>query len=176
MTNSRTHYHPLSIWLHWLTALLFVAVIGAIELRGFLPRTLPLRTLLFKLHIYGGQLIFLMLALRVAVRLYHGAPEPGGDNKALLLVAKLVHALLYLLPASMIFTGIAMVMAGGREVAFLGFDLPQWITPNKDLQFMPHQIHEWIGKTIIALVGLHVAAALWHQYFLKDDLLRRMHP
>lgn len=176
MQKPRKHYHPPSIWLHWLVFLLFVAVISAIELRNFIPRGTPLRTTLLYIHIFSGQLIFILTLARLAVRLLYGAPEPGGDNKALVLIAKAVHALLYLFLGSMLFTGMAGMMAGDRDVVFLGLSIPQLISGNEDLQFSLRQWHEWAGMAIIALVGLHAAAAIWHHFFLKDGLLSRMNP
>lgn len=176
MLKIRDRYHPLSIWLHWLVFLLFIAVIGAIELRSFVPRGTPLRSTLFSIHIYCGQLIFILTLLRLAARSVYGAPEPSGDNKLLLLVAKVVHSLLYLLMGSMLFTGAAGMMAGEREVLFLGFEVPSLIAPDEDLRFTLRQWHEWIGKSIVVLVGLHAVAAIWHHFFLKDGLLQRMNP
>ena len=174
--TTRTHYHPLSIWLHWLVFLFFVLDIGAIELRGVVPLGTPLRSTLFKIHFYSGQMIFVLTVIRLAVRLYAGAPELGGNNPVLRLIAKAVHALLYVLLGSMVFTGMASMMAGDREVAFLGVTLPQWIESDEDLQFALRQWHEWAGFTIVALVTLHVAAAIWHHFFLRDGLLLRMRP
>lgn len=176
MLKIRDRYHPLSIWLHWLVFLLFIAVIGAIELRSFIPLGTPFRSTLFSIHIYCGQLVFILTVLRLAARIVYGAPEPGGDNKFLILIAKTVHALLYLLLGSMLFTGAAGMMAGEREVFFLGLEVPPLIAPDEDLQFTLRQWHGWAGKSVIGLVGLHTTAAIWHHFFLKDGLLQRMNP
>jgi len=36
------------------------------------------------------------------------------------------------------------------------------------------QVHTWSGRLLLALVLVHVLAALRHQFVLKDGLLRRM--
>jgi cytochrome b561 len=37
-------------------------------------------------------------------------------------------------------------------------------------------LHYWVATTIIMLAGLHAAAALFHHYVLRDDVLWRMLP
>jgi cytochrome b561 len=36
------------------------------------------------------------------------------------------------------------------------------------------EAHEFIGNTFYAVIGVHVLAALWHQFIRHDGLLRRM--
>ena len=38
------------------------------------------------------------------------------------------------------------------------------------------QIHEFGANLVFIAVGLHAAAALWHQFVLKDGLMQRMRP
>ena len=41
---------------------------------------------------------------------------------------------------------------------------------------MFHEVHEMLVKVLFVLVGLHVAAALKHQFIDRDGLLWRMLP
>lgn len=35
-------------------------------------------------------------------------------------------------------------------------------------------LHYWVGTGIVALAAMHAAAALFHHFVFKDDVLRRM--
>jgi cytochrome b561 len=36
------------------------------------------------------------------------------------------------------------------------------------------EVHEALRLALLGLIALHVLAALWHQFWLKDGLLQRM--
>jgi len=38
------------------------------------------------------------------------------------------------------------------------------------------ELHEFLGQAVLAVAFLHAAAALWHHYVRKDDILVRMLP
>jgi cytochrome b561 len=56
------------------------------------------------------------------------------------------------------------------------FFIPAWKTPNLFLTEIFHQSHTYISYAVIAIVGLHILAALKHHFLLKDNVLRRMLP
>lgn len=41
-------------------------------------------------------------------------------------------------------------------------------------QFWVGEIHEWGKPVFLALIALHIAAALWHHFYKRNDVLRRM--
>jgi len=54
------------------------------------------------------------------------------------------------------------------------FDLPDLLGKDKVLGHQLKEVHELLANVLIALVGLHVLAALKHQFIDKDGLLSRM--
>lgn len=66
--------------------------------------------------------------------------------------------------------------AQGKVIPFFELDLPALIGPDKALGNSLEDIHETIGTIGYYLIGLHVAAALFHHYFLRDNTLLRMLP
>ena len=62
-------YNGVSIALHWLTALLFVAVYAAIELRELFPKGTPTREAFKQWHFMLGLSIFVLAWVRIAARL-----------------------------------------------------------------------------------------------------------
>ena len=66
--------------------------------------------------------------------------------------------------------------ARGRPVPFWGLELPGIIGKNDALADFIIGVHVVGAWTLIALILLHVAAALRHEFMLKDNTLRRMTP
>jgi cytochrome b561 len=105
-------------------------------------------------HVWGGVTILVLALLRLVVRVGRGAPAlPEGGHPIADLVAKLTHIGLYL--------AIVVIPVTGIGAWFGGFNLAG-------------EVHEVLFNLMIALVALHVAGALYHQYVLKDGLIRRM--
>jgi cytochrome b561 len=50
------------------------------------------------------------------------------------------------------------------------------VAPNPELAELLKPAHALAAWSLIGLVGLHVAAALKHQFIDKDGLLERMRP
>ena len=171
---SKTKYHPASIFFHWLVLILVAAAVIAIELKGQFPKGSEPRELCKTIHGFFGQLIFIIMALRLLTRITFGVPQPINLKPSLALLARSMHWLLYaLLLISPIF-GILYFQYGGKEIHFFGFVWPQLITPNPEMKKLVEGIHEFLGNLLYFLIGIHALAGLWHHYVLKDDTLRRM--
>ncbi len=171
---SKKHYHPLSIFFHWLVFLLVVAVLGVIELKGQFSKGSEPRELCKTIHSLLGQLIFIAMLLRLAVRMIYGVPALAKTNSLLHLLTKTIHWLFYALLLTLPIMGLIFLQAGGKEVHFFNWTLPQWINPDPSIKKIFKELHEWLGNTIYFLIGVHALAALWQHYILKNDTLRRM--
>lgn len=132
---------------------------------------------LFQLHKSVGITILLLTLVRLTWRLTH-RPPPAVEGGFQGFLAKAVHTLLYAFMIAAPLTGWAVVSTSRIEVPTLLFGVVPW--PHLPLSRAMHEIAEeghellaWIG---IALVLLHVAGALRHQWLLRDGLLRRMAP
>lgn len=105
-------------------------------------------------HVWIGVAILVLGVARLGLRLGRGAPElPEGGHPMADRLAKLTHLGLYLI--------VMLIPATGIGAWFGGFNLAG-------------EVHEVLFNALMALVALHVAAALYHQYVLKDGLIRRM--
>jgi len=68
-----------------------------------------------------------------------------------------------------------MSSAAGYPPNFFGwYQIPMFISPNKEIADYFFNIHSISGYTLMILVGLHVLAALKHHFINRDGILKRM--
>jgi cytochrome b561 len=175
--NTTVRYGSFSIGLHWLMLLLFIAVYTLIELRGIYPKGSDPREAMKTWHFMIGMLIFWLTWLRLAARFSGPTPDiaPAPPNWQQIL-AKLVHLALYALMIVMPLGGWLLLSAAGKPIPFFGLQLPALIGENKELADQLKEIHEVFGTIGYYLIGIHVVAALYHNYFVRDNTLVRMLP
>ena len=175
--NTSTRYGSLTIGIHWLMLLLFVAVYGTIELRELFEKGSDPREALKTWHFMLGMLVFALVWLRIAARLSGPTPairpEPVAWQQ---LSAKLVHLALYALMIGMPISGWLLLSASGKVIPFFGLELPPLIDTDKELAKQIKEVHEFVGTAGYYLIALHVVAALYHHVIKRDDTLARMLP
>ena len=175
--NSTSRYGTLSISLHWLMLILFIAIYATINLREFYEKGSDPREALKAWHFMLGMLAFGLVWLRVAARF--SGPTPNitpAPAKVQMLSAKLLHLAVYALMIGMPLTGWLLLSASGKPIPFFGFELPALIGTDKDLAGQIKEVHEFVGTMGYYLLGLHAIAALYHHYIQRDDTLTRMLP
>ncbi|MDH1441817.1 cytochrome b [Pseudomonas sp. GD03721] len=178
MTRIQTQrYLPLSIALHWLMALLLVAVYACIELKGNFAKGSDTRELLKHWHFMLGLAVFALVWLRLLARLLSPTPaiEPPLPTWQSL-PAKLMHVALYALMIGAPLAGWLILSAAGKPIPFFGLELPALTSPDKALAGQIKEWHELAGVAGYWLIGLHAAAALSHHYISRDNTLLRMLP
>ena len=147
-------YLGIQIALHWLVAILIIvawftgeggeAAMEAVEDGG---------TAGFVPHVAIGLAILALVAIRVLVRLGRGAPAAVGEPGSLAVMASdWGHRLIYLLMIA--------VPLGGIGTFFLGLEVGD--------------VHALAANVLMVAALGHALMALYHQYVLKDGLLRRM--
>jgi cytochrome b561 len=85
-------------------------------------------------------------------------------------VAWTFYALMIVLPI----TGIVMMQADAKPVALLGFTLPTFVGLDKAWAHQVEDVHEWLGNAMMVLIGVHIAATLFHWKALGDNTFARM--
>ena len=56
------------------------------------------------------------------------------------------------------------------------FTLPHVVAPHARIGMLAGDVHTFLAWTLLVLIGLHVAAALFHFFVRRDDVLQRMLP
>jgi cytochrome b561 len=162
--------------LHWLTVLVLLAAASVILARELVSAKPP-RAWLLDLHRHLGLCVLLLFALRVGLRLRWGRlPAVATLAWPLRLAAALMHAALYASILLLPLLGWALSNAAGQPVHFFGLALPALVAPDFDLADQLLLWHQNAAWTLLALVVLHVAAALWHHFVRRDAVLRVMWP
>jgi cytochrome b561 len=180
-TPSIERYSATAIVLHWVLAL---AILSAFAVGLFLDDMpfSPTKLKLINWHKWAGVTILFLSVLRLLWRLSHRPPAlpdriqqamPGWQRAAYHGTHHLMYLLFFIVPL----LGWAYSSAKGFPVVWFGvLPLPNLVAPDKALAEQLIELHGAAAWTLIALVGLHVAAALKHQFIDKDGLLQRMRP
>jgi cytochrome b561 len=175
--NSRTEWGIVSQSVHWLTVLLVFATVGVALIMVEMP--LGVRKLeLYALHKSVGVLILGLTVARLAWRLSSPRPVALGPSRAYeRVLAHGVHIAFYIVLIALPLTGWLMSSAANFSVNVFGlFTLPDLVAPDKALEQTFKAVHTWLGWGLAGLLALHVAGALKHHFFLRNDTLRRMLP
>jgi len=172
-------YSPTARGFHWLTVgLLLVQIPLGLYMVSYGAATnfAPPTGQMYDAHKLIGLAILLVVVLRLGFRLAHGAPE---DEPTLepwqKVVSAINHWAIYLLLVAIPIGGWLAVSFYGPFKPF-GFDLPSLATENKALAEKVFYVHKVAAYALVALIALHVAAALYHYILRRDNVLGRMIP
>jgi len=126
-------------------------------------------------HASLNLVVMCLFLLRVYLRRKHGAPSATTNmSNWQVSLSKITHLGIYMLMASLFVTGLITALNVTDPLpAFAAYD---FTLGNKDetlFQFV-RQFHEAATQVMIALIALHVIAAIYHQVFLRDQVMSRM--
>jgi cytochrome b561 len=171
------HFDPIIRAAHWLTLLLLIAAFGlafAHEHAG----SRAAATALLQLHRSFGLTLWPVTLFRLAWRQISRFPPWPIDMPDWMRAAArgseyLLYALLLLLPL----LGLLQTNAHGDRVdLFLLGELPPLIGRDRALARQLLAAHEAVALLLLAVIGVHAAAALFHHFIRRDDTLNAMLP
>jgi cytochrome b561 len=164
--------------LHWLSAVLVIALLGL----GWFMVHADLKAAtnfdLYQLHKSLGFLSLALVLARVATRFLDASPPappamPHWERR----LARLAHATFYALLLAAALSGWLVVSAAIIPIPTRLFDLfviPNLVGPNVALAAGMTFVHYAVSRLIIALLIVHVGAALKHHFIDRDNVLTRM--
>ena len=156
-------YNTAAILLHWLTALIVLAMIGMGLWMVTIPPKTPPRELLFNLHKSLGIVVIMITLVRLGWRWSHPPPpwppEMEPWNKR---AAQIVHGLLYAALLVQASSGYLASEFGAYGIAFFGMDLPRWGSNSPDIRKFFLTMHGIGAFSAIVLIVLHSMAAIYH--------------
>ncbi|MFK8020474.1 MAG: cytochrome b [Pseudomonadales bacterium] len=177
--NSRQNfqYGWFDKFLHWLIALNITATL--IFSKGMSTLTDTEKLVEYGDHGMSVTTILICMIIRVIWRATHGFPQLPLSMSALQkLAAKLVHYLLYVVVFAQISVGLFLSSTTKQDFVATGYGINY-----TSLDLAPDDLHDFLLGihinlywVIIALIAVHVGAALKHHFIDKDQVLRRMLP
>ena len=163
---------------HWTTLLLiagaFIAVwIADPELIGRSSAAL-----IVQIHRSLGLTVVALTVFRLAWRWRARIPALPGDLPAVQKwAARANEVLIYMVLLTQPIVGLLYSNAYGVRVKlFLLFELPPVIARDLSLGEQLGAIHNFLGYSLLVLVGAHAAAALFHHFVRRDQVLNAMLP
>ena len=174
---SQQRYNLLSQLFHWSVAALIIGLIVTQKLHVAAPEASASAVWWIKLHISLGILLFIVVIPRILWARVSPQPAPLPGVAWTQTIAKLTHLALNLATLLIPISGYLRVVSKGRVAEFFGTPLPSLLGESPWINDLMHILHgEPMELALYVLVGLHVAAAIWHQYILRDGALERMLP
>ena len=176
--STQGRYTRTAIVLHRLIFALLVAQYAIGWTMPHIGRNTPVTTLI-SLHFSIGVLIIGVIVVRLIWRIVHGEPaSEGGIPLWQVRSARVIHWLLYLLLLVVPLLGWVNASYRGMPITFFGLaHVPQLVGLHAAGWGWTGDIHTLVAEyAILPLVGLHVAAALYHYFIRRDRVLQRMLP
>lgn len=173
-------YSNVAVTFHWIVvALVLTQVVIGFTFAELLPRG-PERAQLFTWHKTLGALILLLTLARLAYRLKNPPPPfPTELPHWRRIVAVWNHRLFYLMLILLPLTGLIAVsaMANGWATPLVG-GIPLPVVPGvtRETSETSGDVHVVLVLTTIALLLLHIGAAIYQQFFEHDRTAGRMPP
>lgn len=172
LKSSADRYGAVAVTIHWVTAILIVALLGS----GFraAATTDPLvKAEILRFHISIAIAVLALTTFRIVWwwRFDHKPSPVSGSVLWQERVAQAVHVLFYVVILGMTASGIGMLALSGAAPTIFGgvsVSLPDfWKYPPR----IPHGIG---ARLLLALLAVHLGAALYHHFIRRDGLFWRM--
>ena len=169
-------YSAVARTFHWVTAALVLTMLPI----GIAIATFDLGPAvedpLYHIHRSIGALVLVITASRLVYRLFNPAPPlpadmPAWQNLAALATHWGLYALLIVQP---IVGWIATSAYRAPTLFFWLFELPPIWPEDRAFSEAMFVVHRTMGILIAVLISIHIAAALYHHFILKDRVLGRM--
>ncbi len=177
MTARAPGYTGTAKFLHWLIVVLLTGQYVVGYLMPHIGRNTVPETYI-NLHFSIGVLIIGVAIVRLAWRATHREPAPlDGMPPWQTVTARIVHWLLYVLLFIVPILGWLNASWRGFPVILFGIEMPKLLATRAPGWGWTGNIHELLAwYVMLAVIGLHVAAALYHYFVRRDGTLQRMLP
>ena len=160
-------YSRLSIFAHWLAAIIVIALFATHEADD--------GGIQYFIHVSLGGVAGLFLLWRVWHRVKNGMTDKPDQPALLNLASQVVIWGLLAAIAVVVLTGYLLPWSLGKPIDLLGLlFIPSPLPASHDFHEFVEEIHETAGHLFLPLVGLHVLGAAKHALIDRDGIARRM--
>ena len=174
LRNTTTRFGTIAKFLHWTIAVglwamfLFGNYISDLKIG-------PDNFYLIPRHKAFGILMLALICIRILWRITNRPPTPLPTSAREHLIARTTHATLYALMLATPLFGWIGASATGFSIPFFGlFNVPLLWGEDENIADLFFMFHGFAATTLIVLSLLHLGAALYRHFILRDDTLRRI--
>ncbi|MCF8476142.1 MAG: cytochrome b [Pseudolabrys sp.] len=171
-------YSGTAKFLHWLIVVLLIAQFIFAWTMPHIGRDVTV-TAMINRHFTFGIIVLAVAVVRLAWRATHGEPPQQDVLPAWQVTSShIVHWLLYALLVAIPILGWINASWRGMPIALFGqFEMPQLVATRAAGWQWTGDVHGLLSNYVmLALIGLHVAAAFYHHFVQRDGVLKRMLP
>jgi cytochrome b561 len=172
LRNSATTWGSAARIFHWLMAALIIAQ-GVLGKYAHELEPTPEKLNLMMWHKSIGITLLFLVSFRLLWRLANPRPvvamaTPRWERASARLSHIGLYALMFAIPLS------GWLMNSAKNIPFSLYRIVPWpalIGPDKALGEVFEEWHEGLVSVLLALLVLHIAAALWHHFVKKDTVM-----
>jgi cytochrome b561 len=174
--NAISSWGSVSRWFHWV---LGSAIIGMLAY-GWWMNHIPARADRFfyrSIHADIGYAILLLMVVRLAWRAVNPVPAPPDDTpRWQVIAARVNHWILY--GVTFLVAMLGWAHSGARTQSYSDwfglFRVPQITSPDREAARAYEERHILFAYVLLALIVIHLLAALWHHFIKRDRVTSRM--
>jgi cytochrome b561 len=170
-----TRYNGLARTLHWIVAPLVFLQIATGWLAAW-ERNHQESMDILAIHYHAGISIGALMVVRSLWSLATHSPSLLHEPRMRRLAATWTHGLLYALLITMPFSGYVIWVWMDAPMSLGGVvELPELFAPpphDETGRAIAWYIHAFSSYALMGLLALHIAAALYHEFILRDRLVR----
>lgn len=175
MRSTSSRYGAVAQALHWVTVMLVLAAYVLSRGDGYSLYSAAADGLR-RIHETLGLLVFIVVVLQLLWRLIDSTPAKQAMPRWMAGAATVVQFALYALLIAIPATAVLGTWLEGIPVTLPGVDIAPHIAKAHGLGQRIMEIHTTLGNAILWVAGVHAVAALFHHFYLRDEVLQSMVP
>ena len=176
--NPINSFNKTAILVHWVIAfLLMVQFLIGLDMVDIPKGPDSSRPFWFNTHKSIGIILGCLILFRLYWRLRSGVPEsPPGTPMWERIAANLSHKLLYFCMILMPISGLVGSLFSKYDLLFIGITIPKLFEHDPFIKELMTNTHQWTAYIFLAIICVHILAAVKHLVIDCDGIFERMMP
>jgi cytochrome b561 len=174
--NTTSSWGSVSRWFHWILGVMIIGMLAY----GWWMNHIPARADRFfyrSIHADIGYLVLVLMVVRLIWRGINPTPAlPAGTPRWHRIAARISHGALY--AVTIVVTMLGWAHSGAHKPDYADwfglFRVPQFTSPDKATADIYEDRHIYAAYLLLALIVIHIAAAVWHHFIRRDRVAARM--
>ncbi|ELO4022999.1 cytochrome b [Vibrio fluvialis] len=168
-------YNKAIVIIHWLIATLFVLLFVSDSLRSLAEKGSEMRVFWLNMHAWFGIVVGCLTIARLVIKQSSQSPEPLYSSRLMKHLMSGAHIALYVITIIVPISGYLRFAGKGRSLTLAGEAVPSFVEKSDWLYDIGKVLHgDAMQVVVLTIVGGHIAAALYHQFVLKDRVMSRI--